>query len=90
MTKSEVLGILAKSFAVATLSLGTGFLAGAISFLKLGHEGSLYGSPFGHISDVIGWGTGFLTASLATFVLILLGRRDGGYPRKPAPPHGLE
>ncbi len=67
--------MVAKTFAVLTLSTGAGFLAGAITYLNVGSRGNLVGGSFTHVADVIGWGTGFLTASLATFVAMALGRR---------------
>jgi hypothetical protein len=76
--------MVAKTFAVLSFSTGAGFLAGAIAFLNVGEHGRIYGGPFTHVADIIGWGTGFLTASLATFATLALGRRrEHGLTGKP-------
>jgi hypothetical protein len=70
----------AKAFAVVTLSVGVGLLAGAIAFTATGVQGNLNGPLFGHIADVVGWGAGFVTASLSTIVLLWMGGRRPGAP----------
>lgn len=81
MSKIDWLGTGARIFAVLSLSVGVGFLAGAIAFTKIGREGMIYGGPFAHVSDLIGWGSGLLAASLATFAFIVFGKRSN--PTKP-------
>ncbi len=85
MMATDWVRVAAKAFAVVSLSAGVGFLAGAISFLAIGSRGRLHGGAFMHIADVIGWGSAFLTASLATFVMIAVGRG-----RRPGKPAGLD
>lgn len=67
---------LAKVFAVVTLSVGAGFVAGAIAFTNSGEGGNLHGGAFHHISEVVGIGVGLITASLATMSMLWLGRRE--------------
>jgi hypothetical protein len=68
--------MLAKVFAVVTLSVGAGFVAGAIAFTQTGMEGNLINGVFHHISEVIGIGVGMITASLTTMGMLWLGRRE--------------
>ena len=79
----------AKVFAVLTLGLGVGFVAGGVAFVKIGPSGSIFGSPFGHVAEVIGWGAGCLSASLMTFIMLQTGHEDVGKPGGP-PSSGLE
>jgi hypothetical protein len=80
----------ALGFAVITLGLGVGFICGGIAFVAIGEQGRLFGSPFGHIGEVIGWGAGCMTSSLATFVI--LHSASKGEPGKPGAPrsNGLD
>jgi hypothetical protein len=87
MTFGSLLTAGAKAFAVVTMSLGVGFLAGAIAYANIDGEGRIFGGLFHHIGDAIGWGAGFLTASVATFGLIFFGKKE---PRGKLPGHGLE
>jgi hypothetical protein len=90
MTRLDWPRLVAKVFMVLTLGVGAGFVGGSIAFLKIGPEGQLINSAFGHIAEVIGWGVGCLTASLTTcFLLYGGGGADAGKPVGP-PSRGLD
>jgi hypothetical protein len=84
MDMRDGLRVLAKAFAVVTFSIGAGLVAGAITYVNVGPDGRLFGGAFGHVAEIVGWGTGCLTASAATTAALVLGRRGPSAALKPS------
>ena len=76
--------IVARVFGVVFLGGGVGGLTWGICAAALGEE---IRSPFGIVSliaspsEAIGWGTGLLTAGIASLVLSFLGRKSEALPQ---------
>ncbi len=81
--------IVARCIGVVALGLGTGYLVGAFVFSAVGKEGFLTNSPFGHICEVYGAGSGLLVTSLSIFSQIRAVKTPMPLASKPEVPEEL-